>query len=133
MGLALVILLGLTLVVVALAVVSARLNLPFSSDRLPAADREPVDEDTPGDREREVREHVRSRNEWRAWRGQPQLAEDAEFRRLLALAAPQDEDSDLRAEARVLVERANARRIARGEEPLDEETEIDRRLREFGA
>ena len=31
------------------------------------------------------------------------------------------------------MEARNARRVARGEEPLDVEAEIDRRLRELGA
>lgn len=36
--------------------------------------------------------------------------------------------NDLRAEVRAFVEAANARRIARGEEPLDVEAEVERRL-----
>ena len=54
---------------------------------------------------------------------------DAELRALTAPAA----DPELRDEVRTLVEARNARRVARGEEPLDVEAEIDRRLREFGA
>jgi CHASE1-domain containing sensor protein len=36
--------------------------------------------------------------------------------------------NDLRAEVRAFVEARNARRIARGEPPLDVETEVERRL-----
>lgn len=125
-----VILAGLTLAVVALGVASARINLPFSSDRLAAPDRGPP-EDDPAEREREVREHVRARNERRLARGERPLAAEAEVARLLALAGPGREE--LRAEARLLVERANERRVARGEEPLDVESEVDRRLQELGA
>ena len=41
-------------------------------------------------------------------------------------------DPELREEVRTLVEARNARRVARGEEPLDVEAEIDRQLRELG-
>ena len=37
--------------------------------------------------------------------------------------------NDLRAEVRAFVEAANARRIARGEPPLDVEAEVEQRLR----
>lgn len=125
-----VILTGLTLAVVALGVASARINLPFTSDRLVASDRGPA-EDDPAQREREVREHVLARNERLLARGKLPLAVEEEVARLLALAEPEHEE--LRAEVRVLVERKNERRVAAGEEPLDVESEIDRRLRELGA
>ena len=41
-------------------------------------------------------------------------------------------DPELREEVRTLVEARNARRVARGEEPLDVEAETDRQLRELG-
>ena len=41
------------------------------------------------------------------------------------------DDPELREEIRTLVEATNARRVARGEAPLDVDAEIDRRLREL--
>ena len=53
---------------------------------------------------------------------------DAEYRALTTSS----EDPELREEVRTLVEATNARRVARGEEPLDVEAEVNRRLRELG-
>jgi hypothetical protein len=43
------------------------------------------------------------------------------------------QDGDLREEVRTLVVADNERRARRGEEPLDVDAEVERRLREFGA
>jgi hypothetical protein len=42
-------------------------------------------------------------------------------------------DPEIEAEVRQLVESRNARRVARGEEPLDVDAEVQRRLRDLGA
>ena len=54
---------------------------------------------------------------------------EAELRALEAPAV----DPELREEVRTLVVATNARRAARGQEPLDVDAEVDRRLRELGA
>jgi hypothetical protein len=60
---------------------------------------------------------------------------ESEVRRLMELSEPREEPSDaaLREEVRQLVIARNGRRAARGEAPLDVETEIDRQLRDAGA
>ena len=45
----------------------------------------------------------------------------------------EEPNADLREEVRQLVVAGNERRLRRGEEPLDIEGEVDRRLRELGA
>jgi hypothetical protein len=47
---------------------------------------------------------------------------------LAALTAPPPADDALRAEVRAFVEARNERRIARGQAPLDVESEVERRL-----
>ena len=81
-------------------------------------------QESPAEREAEIRQMLDARNARRAARGEQPLDVDRELR---ALADP-----ELRDEVRALVEATNARRAARGEEPLDVEAEVDRRLRELG-
>ena len=49
-----------------------------------------------------------------------------------AVPGPSAEESGLRAEVRQLVVANNERRERRGEEPLDVETEVERRMKEWG-
>jgi hypothetical protein len=104
-------------------------------------------ETTPAEREAEIRQMLEARNARREARGEAPLDVDAEYRSLtgasptglrstgndpLSGAPTISEDPELREEVRTLVEASNARRVARGEEPLDVEAEVDRRLRELG-
>lgn len=95
----------------------------------------------------EVRQMLEAKSYRRIRRGEPALDIEAEMRRLLKPAAadeqpegpawPPDagasvsEDSSLREELRQHVIARNERRARQGREPLDVETEIGRRLREF--
>jgi len=90
------------------------------------------------EREAEIRQLVQARHDRQAGRGEDPVDVDAEVTRLLALdpevdpAAPGDEgarqDVALREEVRQLVIARNERRLARGEEPLDVEAEVERQL-----
>jgi hypothetical protein len=51
-----------------------------------------------------------------------------QLRALLGRDAPEPVDDGLREEVRALVQARNARRVARGEPPLDVEAEVERRL-----
>jgi hypothetical protein len=65
---------------------------------------------------------------------QAREAEIAQMRAALAArrgSAPTPVDDDLRAEVRALVEARNARRVARGDPPLDVDSEVERRLAEL--
>jgi hypothetical protein len=66
-------------------------------------------------------------------RPEPSHLRDEDLRQLRAALAGRREpvDEDLRAEVRALVEARNARRVARGEAPLDVEAEVERRLSEL--
>jgi hypothetical protein len=89
------------------------------------------------ERETEIRQLVQARHERRLGRGQSGIDVEAEVTRLLALdpeSTPgEDERHDvaLRDEVRQLVIARNERRLARGDEPLDVEAEVDRELGEL--
>jgi hypothetical protein len=97
-------------------------------------------EATPAEREAEIRQMLEARNARRQARGEAPLDVEAEYRALRGSPTghrstgrpPTISDPELREEVRTLVEATNARRVARGEEPLDVEAEINRRLRELG-
>jgi hypothetical protein len=61
---------------------------------------------------------------------EPAHLRDEDLRQLRAVLG-RDVDDDLRAEVRALVEARNARRAARGDPPLDVESEVERRLAEL--
>jgi len=91
------------------------------------------------EREEEIRQLVQGRNNRRVGRGEPPLDVEAEVTRLLALDPtvdpdrPANPDAELREEVRQLLTARNQRRVAKGEDPLDVETEIDRKLKDAGA
>jgi hypothetical protein len=62
---------------------------------------------------------------------EPAHLRDEDLRQLRATLGREVADDDLRAEVRALVEARNARRAARGEPPLDVESEVERRLAEL--
>jgi hypothetical protein len=64
-------------------------------------------------------------------RPEPAHLRDEDLRQLEAVLGRQAPDDDLRAEVRALVEARNARRVARGEAPLDVDAEVERRLSEL--
>jgi hypothetical protein len=64
-------------------------------------------------------------------RPEPAHLRDEDLRQLEAVLGRQAPDDDLRAEVRALVEARNARRVARGEPPLDVDAEVERRLSEL--
>jgi hypothetical protein len=63
-------------------------------------------------------------------RPDPPALRDADIAQMQAVLGRRSTplDDDLRAEVRALVEARNARRVARGEPPLDVEAEVERRL-----
>jgi len=117
---------------------------PFSIDREATPDNDSI---TPqvaaAEREEEVRQMVEASAFRRRERGEGDLDVQAEIDRLLGHAAPEvspEEAEELneamggggvREEIRQLVVANNERRERRGEEPLDVEPEVDRRLREW--
>ena len=120
----------------------------FSVDReepsAPGSAPPPLD---PADHEEEVRQMVEAAAFRRSARGEAQLDIEAEIDRLLsgeaggpgagddtaedAPAEPPPGDGGVRDEIRQLVIANNERRERRGEDPLDVESEVDRRLREW--
>lgn len=86
------------------------------------------------ERESDIRQLVQARHERQVGRGGAGIDVEAEVKRLLALdpdAGPDEggrQDAALREEVRQLVAARNERRVARGEAPLDVETEVDRQL-----
>jgi hypothetical protein len=88
-------------------------GMSFDRDA-PAVDDDPF-------RDEEIRQMLTARA---ARRGEA-VDIDAE---LAALTAPPPADDALRAEVRAFVEARNERRIARGQAPLDVESEVERRL-----
>jgi hypothetical protein len=94
----------------------------------------------------EVRQMVEAADFRRQARGEGRLDVEGEIERLLAegpaepgAAAGSDTpetdtlpDTGVRAEVRQLVVANNERRVRRGEEPLDVESEVDRRMDEWG-
>jgi hypothetical protein len=90
------------------------------------------------EREAEIRQLVQARHDRQAGRGEDPVDVEAEVTRLLALdpevdpAAPGAEgarqDAALREEVRQLVIARNERRLARGQEPLDVDAEVERQL-----
>jgi hypothetical protein len=89
------------------------------------------------ERETEIRQLVQARHERRLGRGQDGIDVEAEVSRLLALdpeSGPDEgerHDAALRAEVRQLVIARNERRLARGDEPLDVDAEVERQLAEL--
>jgi len=89
-------------------------------------------------REEEVRQMVEAAAFRRRQRGDEVPDTEAEIQRLLSGgevsgAEPVDpEMAQIRSEIRELVIANNDRRLRRGEEPLDIESEVDKRLREWG-
>ena len=83
--------------------------------------------ETEAEREEEIRQLLRARNERRRRRGEAPLDVDAELARLTAPAV----DPALRDEVRQHVVARNRRRLRAGDEPLDVEAEVERRLREL--
>ena len=90
------------------------------------------------EREAEIRQLVQARHDRQAGRGEEPVDVEAEVGRLMALDpeaepdAAADEgarqDEALRLEIRQLVIARNERRMARGEPPLDVESEVERQL-----
>jgi hypothetical protein len=124
----------------------------FSIDREePSTPGSPPPEPPPDERDEEVRQMVEAAAYRRRARGESELDVNAEIDRVLGLApaagpaddeaagsltpaesdAVPDEHDEIRSEIRQLVVANNERRERRGEEPLDVETEVDRRLRDW--
>ncbi len=127
----------------------------FSIDREePAAPGAPPPEPPAEERDEEVRQMVEAAAYRRRARGEGELDVDAEIDRVLGLdatAGPDDETAGsltpdtraeegeagpdelggIREEIRQLVVANNERRERRGEDPLDVESEVERRLREW--
>jgi hypothetical protein len=86
------------------------------------------------ERDEEIRQMLRARNERRARRGEPELDVDAEFARLTAetdtLASVQ-QDRGIEEEVLQLVVARNERRERQGLEPLDIAAEVARTLAEL--
>jgi hypothetical protein len=93
------------------------------------------------EREQEIRQMLRARNERQVRQGQEPVDIDAELARLtnpqMDPDAPGGEtggrDAGLSMEVRQLVVARNERRVRRGQEPLDVEAEVQRTLRELSA
>jgi hypothetical protein len=92
------------------------------------------------EREADIRSMLEARAARRAARGEPAGDVEAELAELLRPPASvpssppgSGADAELEAEVRQLVESRNARRVERGEEPLDVDAEVARRLRDYGA
>jgi hypothetical protein len=92
------------------------------------------------EQEADIRSMLEARNARRAARGEATGDVDAELADLLrpaggggAAGGGGGVDPEIEAELRQLVESRNARRVARGEEPLDVDAEVARRLRDLGA
>jgi hypothetical protein len=98
------------------------------------------------EREADIRSMLEARAARRVARGEPPGDLEAELAALLrsdsgdvvfdgAAAGPgaRRVDPEVEAEVRQLVESRNARLVARGEEPLDVDAEVERRLRDYGA
>ena len=93
----------------------------------------------PAERDEEIRQMVEASNFRRRERGEAELDVQREIDRLLGVdrQEPADEDpppagdDGIRDEIRQLVVANNERRERRGEEPLDVESEVARRLREW--
>lgn len=116
----------------------------FSIDREANPDNDSI---TPqaaaAERDEEVRQMVEASAFRRRERGEPELDVQAEIDRLLGQQRPEisPEDAEelneamgggaMREEVRQLVVANNERRQRRGEDPLDVEPEVDRRLREW--
>jgi hypothetical protein len=88
-------------------------------------------------REEEIRQLLEATNEHRTAHGRPPLSLDAFERAPAPAKRPPEEpaardavvaDDELRAEVRAFVESRNARRVARGQPPLDVEAEVERHL-----
>ncbi|HTR73970.1 MAG TPA: hypothetical protein VMH33_01770 [Solirubrobacterales bacterium] len=86
------------------------------------------------ERDEEIRQMLRARNERRARRGEPELDVESELARLTAqtdaLASAQ-QDRGIEEEVLQLVVARNERRERRGLEPLDVEAEVARTLTEL--
>jgi hypothetical protein len=87
------------------------------------------------ERELEIRQLLKARNERRVRRGEPAIDIDAEVARLTAPAAASQrsaaEDPGIAEEVRQLVIARNERRARQGLEPLDVQAEIQRTLAEL--
>ncbi len=93
------------------------------------------------ERTSEIRQMVEASNARRARRGEAPLDVDAEVARLTAdpgsgagptPPAERAVDPEVEDEVRALVHLRNTRRVRRGQEPLDVETEVRRELAELG-
>jgi len=119
----------------------------FAVDREePRASGGPAPEPEPAEREEEVRQMIEAAAYRRRARGEGDLDVQAEIDRVLGVTgdgeadesgradepepAPRGDDG-IRDEIRQLVVANNERRERRGEDPLDVESEVDRRLREW--
>ncbi len=83
------------------------------------------------EREVEIRQMLRARNDRMVGRGQPALDIDAEVARLLEPAQPGAHDAGLTEEVRQLVVARNERRTRQGLQPLDVQAEVTRTLEEL--
>jgi hypothetical protein len=81
------------------------------------------------ERDAEIRQMLRARNERRARRGEAPLDVERELQRLTAPTPAIDDE--LRAEIRQLVVARNHRRERRGEPPLDVDAEVERQISEL--
>ena len=81
------------------------------------------------ERDAEIRQMLTARNARHSASGVGEIVDvEDELARLTAPAV----DAELEAEVREFVERRNERRVAKGQEPLDVDAEVARRLAEFG-
>jgi hypothetical protein len=97
--------------------------------------------DSPGaaaERTAEIRQMVEAANARRLRRGEPPRDVEAEVARLSAVQAPAPDpgtgrpDAEVVEEVRALVRLRNERRVRKGLDPLEEESEVRRELAELG-
>ncbi|MBK5232692.1 MAG: hypothetical protein JJE13_06890 [Thermoleophilia bacterium] len=124
----------------------------FAIDREKPGGSEPMDPEVDRDeQEAEVRQMVEASAYRRHARGEPDIDVQSEIDRVLGVgpwaevdaaevsgedgedapAGPEGGTSGIRAEIRQLVIANNERRVRRGEEPLDVDSEVERRFREW--
>jgi hypothetical protein len=92
-----------------------------------------AEEESPADREAEIRQLVEAKAYRQGRRGERPVDVESEVGRLLDERPAPDlaADEQLVAEVRQLVVAGNERRARRGEEPLDVDAEVERRLRDL--
>ena len=141
------------LIITGLAVVAAVATLFVGGDRpyesigrgeltfdRPKADPAPGSAAARAESEAEIRQLLEAKSARRERRGEAPLDIEAELAALTssppatpgAGAGFHGEDAALREEVRQVVVARNERRLARGQEPLDVDAEVDRQLRELG-